>query len=135
MAGQCDSLVGKLDYKAYLNRKLVEFGSFTLPPFGLLKKSNDYLDAILQALSLTTPDAYPIIGEPVRGRGVMASIVFHHTRGIPDRRGGNSHYHAARQQSTRDTNAYHISTSSIISMAWHYSGIVALTRHTVVKFR
>lgn len=68
MVGQPPSIVENLDDKAYLNGKLKQMGSFTLPRSWLVTKSDHDLDAVLKALELPS-DAYPIVGKPVRGRG------------------------------------------------------------------
>lgn len=71
VVGQPPSIVENLDDKAYLNGKLKELGSFTLPRSWLIEKSSETdtnIDTVLQGLGLPA-DAFPIVGKPVRGRG------------------------------------------------------------------
>ena len=71
VVGQPPDIVEKLDDKAYLNGKLHELGSFTMPRYWLVQRPDDGgddLDGILQALNIPA-DAFPIVGKPVRGRG------------------------------------------------------------------
>lgn len=68
VVGQPPSIVENLDDKAYLNGRLNQLGSFTLPRSWLVQKSDSDLDAVLNALELPS-DAFPIVGKPVRGRG------------------------------------------------------------------
>ena len=71
VVGQPPSIVEKLDDKAYLNGKLNELGTFTLPRSWLIQRSPETdasIDTVLQGLGLPE-DAFPIVGKPVRGRG------------------------------------------------------------------
>lgn len=71
VVGQPPGIVEKLDDKAYLNGKLHQLGSFTMPRYWLVERSNGGeggLDGVLQALNIPA-DAFPIVGKPVRGRG------------------------------------------------------------------
>lgn len=63
--GQPPSMVDKFDDKAYLNDKLRQQGSFTLPRSWLVKESDD-LEKFLHWLQ---PVHFPVVGKPVRGRG------------------------------------------------------------------
>ncbi|CEL09285.1 hypothetical protein ASPCAL12423 [Aspergillus calidoustus] len=70
VVGQPPGLVENFDDKAYLNGKLRELGSVTLPKSWIVDSTN--IAEVLQEI-----DRYPIVGKPVRGRGSHGVKVCH----------------------------------------------------------
>lgn len=71
VVGQPPGLVEKFDDKMYLNDKLRQQGSFTLPRSWVVNEGDD-LNVLLQSI----PN-YPVVGKPVRGRGSHGVQVCH----------------------------------------------------------
>lgn len=77
-------MVEKFDDKAYLNDKLRDLGSFTMPQFWTVGKS-DNISSLLQTLE--RDNQYPIIGKPVRGRGSHGVKVCHDSQDLQNHLG------------------------------------------------